>query len=303
MRRPSRKGVPGKAKESMAGASAALPEDGKLAEWKKQLNTLGEDLYRLAHIDDVFWQTHEIMKTNPDLERYAGTFVAWMADCYLDSATIRLRRLADRRQDVLSLVTVFRDMEEHSHLLTREAYVTRSARHLRDLDHPDDLAHTDFDGLAGKNCGVIAVDLIRAQRDLFLSKTERIRNHTNKHVAHRDAGQPAVDVTFGDAREAIVAAFVAFRWCLHAVTGAELISPVPVIQHAWTKVFRVPWLPARKQPPPYRHLNEVIKEAEGGQHEGEPAPSSTRLGGKRTTDRGLIGKRTADTFPDGGVEG
>lgn len=107
----------------MSGASPSADEQ-RLATASTMLRCVQDNqLVHMAHVDNVFWQIHAIIRANPALAS-GGTFQDWIAGCYVDSVTSGLRRLSDERKGVISLWRVLEAMKALGPLLTKDRYVT-----------------------------------------------------------------------------------------------------------------------------------------------------------------------------------
>lgn len=216
-----------------------------------------ELLVHIAHMDDVFWQVQAIIRENPTIAS-GGTFQDWIAQCYADSATAGVRRLADQRRNVISLWRVLEGMVSIAQLLTRERFVSLHDAALR-AD-----AETSWRDLVGES-QTLPKCLVRAKQSDLKAALEKVSTFADENVAHLGVQPTHAETTFHDVRIAIVAAFRLYAWCSRILGARAYSSPVPTNLEPWLSVFRVPWLQPGQGVPKYRSLDEVLTEERDGQ--------------------------------------
>lgn len=219
------------------------------------LRLVRDQLFDLAHIDDVFWQVQAIICENPDIKT-GGVFQSWLERRYVDSVSVGLRRLADKRRNVVSLWRVLEEMKRVAPLLTK-------ARYLGLHDGPfRRLAEEWWEKLVGESEEHVTKRLIGGKQKELLTALDRVSRFADQNVAHFAAIPNHAPATFDDVRKSIVAAFKLCGWCSSVLASETISSPVPWIQSKWVRVFRVPWIPPGQDVPKYRRLDKLLQEAE-----------------------------------------
>lgn len=84
-------------------------------------------------------------------------------------------------------------------------------------------------------------DAVKADGERLRSRTELVRRHVNRHLAHADRRPPAELATLKDVHDAIDLLGETFQRTYGALTG-EHWELEAVIQYDWQEVFTMPWL-------------------------------------------------------------
>jgi len=217
------------------------------------LTKVESQLVHVAHLDDIFWQVQAIIRDNPVLAS-GGPFQEWIGQCYVDSVTAGLRRLADRRPDVISLWRVLQRMVTIAPLLTRERYLTLHEARLQAA------ARQSWADLVSQSKTHVPKALISTKQTKLEAALKKVSAFAHENVAHTSANPTHGETTFADVRKSIAAAFGVYGWCSRILTAKAFFSPVPTILEPWLKVFRVPWLPPGHSVPKYRPLQEILSD-------------------------------------------
>ncbi len=226
----------------------------RVARWIDHLAVVDSEIRSLAHMDNVFWQMQAILNSNADIPEKT-IFLNWIGTTYVSTVSSGLRRLVDKRRGVVSLTRLLSDMAQHCRLLTLERYVALHEDFLQDD------ARDWFIELAGGEGEHVSKSRIVELADRLDRAFERVNEYTNTRVAHRSQQDPGV-VTYGEARRALVEAYLVFHWCSRVLRSVVTDTPVPMIVNDWLSAFRVPWIPEGSAVPEYRHLDAVVAEIE-----------------------------------------
>lgn len=218
----------------------------------KNLKTISDEIIKAAHIDNVFWQVQAIIRENDNVNK-ADIFQQWVGWTYIDSISIRLRRLTDRNKGTISVWRLLESMKTYSELLTRKRYIDI-------CDGPvQHLADEWFDSIAGKAADHVSKSLIEEKQKFLEEGTSEIKNYTNTYIAHQSRKQ-SEPPTFEQVRRSLVVVFRVFQWCVALLKCENMITPVPSYMSNWTDVFRVPWLRPGQPVPDYKNIEEWIRQ-------------------------------------------
>ncbi len=187
------------------------------------------DLTNAAHIDNVFWQIQAIFENNPEINT-GGIFQEWLVDTYVDSITVRLRRLADKGKKKISLWRLLEDWK-------------------RDIENIRPKSATKAE--------------ITAKQQELTNALNRVESYANSNIAHRAQKPQVTELTYLEVRKALISTFKIFNWCSYLLTKSVWATPVPLLEESWLAIFKVPWL-KDSAPPPYKHLDKLLKEANDG---------------------------------------
>jgi hypothetical protein len=223
-------------------------------EWKEALQTVWGNLTTIAHIDNVFWQVQAIIAADPELNK-PGAFQEWLGLTYTSTVTVGLRRLTESDARAVSLITLLHDMKKET-----TAYLTRS-RFVEDWEpRLRRVANKSFDALCGGPHRHIPESRFDEHESSLRQRVDKIVKFTNAHVTHASKKSTSSQVSFGEFRSALVEAFIVARWCYVLIENGTPVSPALAIQGNWLRVFRRAWLPEKGPAPPYRHIDELIRE-------------------------------------------
>jgi hypothetical protein len=198
-----------------------------------------ENSLTVLHTSRVFYHEYlEIINANPRLKT-GNHFLTWIADNYLYSATMSLRRILDTRQGNISIYKLFDALQANNHLLTKTSYMTRFTADGTDRE----LAEICFSKLAdiGHNDG-LNLQILRDQIGSFSSNWERLKNYINERIAH-EARNPSEELpTVSDLDICIDKTTEVMKVIIAFMTCGSIMSFEPVIQYPWREIFSFPWI-------------------------------------------------------------
>jgi len=231
-----------------------LDEEAVITRWSQELDAVGLELLDLAHIDDVFWQLQAVFAANDGIPEREVIF-DWVGRTYVATLAAGLRRLVDHRKRMISLHRLLSDMATHCTLLTRHRYVELHDGGLRDV------ASEWFVDMAGGEHDHIPRARIQSLIAKLDDSFERVSRFASENVAHR-APRVSVSVTFDEARNALVQAFLVYSWCSRVLKSQVPSNAVPEIQTDWLAALMVPWIQADGTALEYTHLDTLVSRAE-----------------------------------------
>jgi hypothetical protein len=210
---------------------------------KKTLDQVVQELTFAAHIDDVYWQVNAIIQANPEINR-PNVFLDWLVFTYVDSIIVRLRRLAGRGKNTVSLWRLLENMKAVKPQLATMAE-------------------------------------IKAKQQELTHALNRIEIYANSLITHLAKTPIITELTYEEVRKALVSVFRIFNWCAQLITNSTWMTPVLAIQENWLAIFKAPWL-RDFAPPPYVHLDSLVKENKE-KSRGEAPPPEEALIDRRTS--------------------
>ncbi len=183
------------------------------------------ELTNAAHIDDVFWQLQAIFEKNTKINK-GDIFQKWLVDTYVDSITVRLRRLADKDRKSISLWRLLEDWKR------------------------------GIENISPKSA---TKDEITAKQQKLENTLNRVESYANSHIAHRAKNPQVTELPYSEVRKALISVFKIFNWCSYSLTNSVWATAVPLLEESWLAIFKVPWLKG-SAPPLYTHLDKLLKE-------------------------------------------
>lgn len=182
----------------------------------------------------------EILNANPRLKS-GNHFLTWIADNYLYSAAMSLRRLLDRSSGTISIYKLLDALQSNSHLLSKTSYISRFIADGSDSN----LAEICFSGLAGSSHAEgLNLQILRDQLDSFSINWERLKTYINERIAH-EARNPSEELpTISDLDICIDRAAEVMKIIIAFMKFASIKSFEPVVQYSWREIFSFPWIDA-----------------------------------------------------------
>jgi hypothetical protein len=214
-----------------------MPNEADCLEMTKRI----EDSLTVLHTSRLFYREFiNIINANPRLkELERNHFLTWVADNYLYSAAMSLRRILDKTQGVISIHKLFYALEINKHLLLKTSYITRFTADGTSID----LARIFFAKLSeyGHKDG-LNLQILKAQIKSFSSNWERLDNYVNERIAH-EAKNPSEELpTVSDLDICIDKTTEVMRLIIAYLSFASILSFEPTFQDDWKEIFSFPWM-------------------------------------------------------------
>lgn len=165
-----------------------------------------------------------------------------MHDSYVVMQSVAVRRHADVNGRVVSLGRLLKEMSVEPQRITRqvvaESWEPQDAWDERDLDH-------EFGRWAGPAGTHLDPSIPQRDLDVLTVAASKVKAYVDGHIAHSDAKAVRGDElpSVKDMHDAIDVIGDLFRRYFLLLTGQEMATLVPLIEHDWMAVFRQPWIP------------------------------------------------------------
>lgn len=167
-----------------------------------------------------------------------------MLDTYATTQAIAVRRQADPHPDAASLRNLVEQVRDNPQRLTPERWL--------DLwgDQDDELERVIAsrqweENFGGEVVGHLDPAIPSADLGRLTDASASIKGYVDRHIAHAqwEAVPTAITLKVADLHAAIDVIGDVFRRYYSLLTASSMPDLVPVIQHDWTAIFRVPWDP------------------------------------------------------------
>jgi hypothetical protein len=214
-----------------ARQSAALQ-----SKWRRWIRRLATDVGHQQLDNEMFRELRAIVEANPKIQNPADVHV-WIVKNYVTTASLSVRRIADKRTDSHSLWTLLYELLLYPRVITR-------ARHRALYRIDKNVADRAFDELAGQNPEFLSSRMIRADLQMLEDRTARLYRYTNRRLAHLTRpGAVRRIPTFEDLRTTLdVLEHLVTKY--HVLLTAEgFVRLKPQRQHNWKTVLFEPWVP------------------------------------------------------------
>jgi len=180
----------------------------------------------------------EIIDGHPVL-RQGNHFLTWIANNYLFSASMSLRRLLDRRRDTNSIIQLINALKQNKDLLSRKRYVRKF---LEGSGFTIDDANYFFDRIAGR--GVSHFDITGT--DIGMRKIEnkwnRLKTYIDERIAHESRSKTKDLPMVSDLDECIDRLGEIAKSIIEVLACKSIESFTPEIQYPWKEIFNFPWI-------------------------------------------------------------
>ncbi len=193
----------------------------------------------VLHSSRAFYREYlNLLNENPRL-RVNNHFLSWIADNYLYSAAMSLRRLLDRRSDTISLFKLFDALQSNSHLLTKANYMSRFLSDCSDSV----LADICFASLAGSSDAEgLNLQTFKDQIGSVSVNWERMKDYIDKRIAHEARSPSGTLPTISDLDICINMVAEVIKIIIAFMTCRSIASFEAVAQYPWKEIFSFPWI-------------------------------------------------------------
>jgi len=203
------------------------------------LSHIKTEITQLVVDRHVYKEVLAIVRANPTLRDLPDDFYAWMRRLYIESMTIRVRRLVDTHwKKPLSFVGLMDEIADHPEVLTRERFVQRYPKNIR-----LHVADRDFDNYSRPGAAHVTPSIIRNHRRRLMKAQRRLHDFVDKHVAHKDRRPLRRLPTFEELDACVDLLEELLREYIGMIEARALTQVLPVWQYDWKAPFRVPWIP------------------------------------------------------------
>ena len=252
----------------------ALNPDEEWATWQAWLgeeptgSTLYAQVYEMLFFRQIWDGFSFLYEKAPDEAKEDGTFWLWVQFGYARSLALGVRRMADKRSDVVSLARLIDHVWRYPTVLSRDRFLSLQGSG-EDLS---DMAQGWFNSMAGT--GDYMDPRIPAQDFEHLQlETRKVRDWVNTSVAHLTAkGKPREGLPLQAVHDAVDVVADLFTKYNALIRGVTIHSGV--IMSYWPTIFRVPWITDDDQ---YRAVLDKLDEAE--RRRAEPRDPHPRFAG------------------------
>jgi hypothetical protein len=214
-----------------------LDIDQEWAEWKAWLgDRIWHQVVEMMAFRQVWDVFFDIFKNAPDVVQGDATFLMWFRLAFARSQAMGVRRMADRRSDVVSLARLIARVRQRPTILSRDRCLANQTLAGEDLRS---WANATFDRLAGPGDHIrkqVAIDDLDALR----TKTASVVNWANTSVAHLKKGRPVEGPPLQDVHDAVDVVVDLFAKYDALIRGSTLVRGV--IMEPWPHVLTVPWI-------------------------------------------------------------
>lgn len=221
-----------------------MSPDDRYSEWIRIVERIRAEQTSHAWDFRLFRLMRAVFDANPGLAENGGFLFEWMADNYLDSSLMLLRRELDKQANVENLRTLLADMQQHASLLSRLRY---RQRFLGDSGIDPAMANRMFDRHplvkvpSNQDDDHIAPASIEEDFNRLATNWEHLRVFAERTRAHRTpAGNPPTH-TIGELHKALGEVRTITKK-YYALLTASSISWEPVPQFNVMKPFETPWV-------------------------------------------------------------
>lgn len=202
--------------------------------WNSWLDKIENEVTRLVENRYIFWEVQKIIKNNPKIQK-PSAFYEWLGNVYATSAVIGIRRQIDERKDVITLARLLHEIMDTPQVITRRRFISLYK------NFPQDIAHKEFDRLAGRG-GYVDPAIVREDLRKLRDKSKELKKYANRRIAHFDRSAYRHPLTFREINQCLnfMEKLVIKYIRLFRAAGYE--SLVPVFTYDWKKIFKYPWI-------------------------------------------------------------
>ena len=204
----------------------------------KMLDSIENSLTLLFSSRFFYREFVEIINANPKLRR-GNHFLTWIANNYLFSASMSLRRLLDRRRDTNSLVQLINALKRDKYLLSREIYIRKF---IEGSGFTERDANYFFDLIAGVGTNDYDIGRIDDEMKKIEENWDRLKSYIDERIAHESRNLSSDLPTVSDLDECIDKLGEITKPIIEVLVCKSISSYTPDIQYPWREVFSFPWI-------------------------------------------------------------
>lgn len=228
--------------------------ESKIEQWSHKLNFLYDKLAHAISNDDIFWQTIEVIQSNPHLS-LDSIFPGWLFENYSKGIVVDIRALVDGTKQTTSIRKVLEEFNtDISELPSRAVFVARYPKGL------EKKGNEVYDKYVGPGESKITKKMILADIETINVTFSKVCDYTNEYVTHLIFKPTAEIPTFKEIRSSLLILLKILKKYFLLITGASIIGVVPAPQENWLKVFSIKWLEDPLNPPNYKKLIDFENE-------------------------------------------
>jgi AbiU2 len=212
--------------------------DERIEKWTRWIDGTIKNNVLTMHLHRETWRTLErTVAGNEALpESYWWEF---LHDTYAASQAMAVRRQADTHRDVASLGKLIQEIRDDPTRISREFWVG-----LWDTADPVELQTADAQWQSAFGASLhVDPEIAASDFALLVATASGVKAYVDEQVAHADASaaSASITLTLKDVHDAIDVIGELFRKYYTLLTASSMATLVPIIEHDWTAVFRVPW--------------------------------------------------------------
>lgn len=206
--------------------------------WKKWVDEIGRNLGDLLISQDIIKEVSQIVASNKRIQS-SPFFFNWIQDNYVDSVVIGIGRLNDNDNRVISLHNLIKEIIENPEVITRDYFVSRYAKWLRDKG----MADRDFNKFADADEKFISKRKLLPDLMFLNDKIKLIKGFRDKWVAHLDENRPLKQLaTHNDVENSLSALDEIFRKYYMLIDGSGIGTAKPALAFDWKEPLTHPWI-------------------------------------------------------------
>ena len=185
-----------------------ISDDERHAAWTRVIERIYTEQANHAWSHYMFRLLQAVFDKNERLSEEGGFIFDWMAENYVDSALMLLRRELDQQAGVENLWNLLQDIMDHHGVLTRARYCAAWGKGGRfDVEMANRAFNLFSPKRVAENPGLDFIDpvLVRADLEQVVADAGRLRGYAERTRAHRtpERGVDTSDITFHALHKAI----------------------------------------------------------------------------------------------------
>jgi hypothetical protein len=224
-----------------------ITDDERLDVWRRVIKRIADEQGRQAWSHYIFRLLRAIYIKNDKLSAEGGFILNWMAQNYVDTALMLVRRELDHQAGTENLRNLLFDIIEHPTVLTRARY--KAGWDQNEFLY-DDIASRAFDKFNPKrvdgnpSADYIDPDLVKADLDQVVADAESLRRHAERTRAHRTPQRniSQTDLTFAELHKTIEDVRSTVSKYHSLITLGVITNWEPVPQFNTMAPFMYPWV-------------------------------------------------------------
>lgn len=240
---PDRFVRPRRSEKNMAlNLTKAISHDERHSSWVSVIERIYLEQINQGWRHQLFRLFRSVFDANPRLSERGGFLFNWMAENYVDTTLMLIRRELDKQAGTENLRNLLKNIIKHPGVLTRARYIAQWQ------PGKDMIANRAFDSFnpirvpGSPKDDYINPDIVEADLAQVIKAAEGLRTYAERTRAHRTPEQGVDSFTYKDLHQAIADIRKVVGKYYAILTLSSVMDWEPVAQYNTLEPFMEPWV-------------------------------------------------------------
>lgn len=214
-------------------------EDEKFSQWGEWAERIVHDVQVMHHHRKIWHGTNLILGEND----VSGYFHQAFTTMYVQAQVMAVRRQADAKDSVVTLVRLLRSIQAHPGVITRERFLAKWSQLQTEDGDPhgtfSQWANAGFNAFGGPGGEKVDPAIVRADLEQLKAKSRAVTRWADQYAAHSNVKSPPT-LTFAQLHDAVDHLGEVMNRYRYLLTGSNFAFIAPALGSPWWDVFERP---------------------------------------------------------------